>query len=49
MAAIVKRECLLWVKSGHRKGSDECPLYPQKADIADAMRNVRFVPNADIR
>jgi len=23
-------QCPLWVKSGHRNGSAECPLYPQK-------------------
>jgi hypothetical protein len=42
-------ERLLWVISGPFVMSDRCPLYPPKADIADAMRNVRFVPQADVR
>src|SRR5262249_27485845 len=29
--SIVK--CPLWVKSRHRKGSTECPLYPQKRTL----------------
>ena len=27
--APLKRECPLWVKSGHVQCSDPCPLYPQ--------------------
>jgi hypothetical protein len=27
-------ECPLWVISGHRSAPDQCPLYPQKADIS---------------
>ena len=29
-AAILSRSCPLWVKSGHGRMSDRCPLYPQK-------------------
>src|SRR5215467_6620114 len=25
-----KTSCLLWVSSGHRAGTEDCPLYPQK-------------------
>jgi hypothetical protein len=32
-AAIVKRECPLWVKSGHGQMSDRCPLYSQKRTL----------------
>jgi hypothetical protein len=38
----------LWVRNGHRGTSDQCPLYPQKADIAQHGWDVRFVPKADI-
>ena len=29
-AAILSRSCPLWVKSGHQRCRDRCPLYPQK-------------------
>jgi hypothetical protein len=29
-AAILSRSCPLWVKSGHRGVSNQCPLYPQE-------------------
>jgi hypothetical protein len=32
-AAILSRPCPLWVKSGHRNGSAECPLYPRKRTL----------------
>src|SRR6516164_2653915 len=28
-AAILSRSCPLWVKSGHRRTSNQCPLYPK--------------------
>ena len=45
---LASSQCPLWVKSGHRKTLNPCPLYPQIADIGTQSRNVRFVPNADI-
>ena len=45
---LARSQCPLWVKSGHQRMSTGCLLYPAKADIDDAMRNVRFVPKADI-
>ena len=30
-------QCPLWVKSRHRKGSAECPLYPQKRTSAECV------------
>jgi hypothetical protein len=36
--------CPLWVKSRHRRASNQCPLYPQKADINGNIFDVRFVP-----
>src|SRR5215831_11241548 len=36
-AAIVKRECPLWVKSRHRGTSDQCPLYPQKRTLIERV------------
>src|SRR5262249_5296741 len=47
-AAIRSRSCPLWVKSGHRNGSVECPLYPQKRTWVEVLSDVRFVPIADI-
>ena len=41
-------ECPLWVKSGHRSTSAQCPLLPPKADIHQRDWHVRFVPKADI-
>jgi len=38
-AAIVKRQCPLWVKSRHRSTSNQCPLYPQKRTSAQAALN----------
>jgi len=32
-AAILSHPYPLWVKSRHRKGSAECPLYPQKRTL----------------
>ena len=32
-AAIVQRECPLWVISGHCAVSGRCPLYPQKRTL----------------
>jgi len=29
----LNRECPLWVKSGHRRKSGQCPLYPQKQTL----------------
>ena len=37
-AAIPSRSCPLWVISGHRKGSAECPLYPQKRTLIERVR-----------
>jgi hypothetical protein len=37
-----------WVISGHRSASEQCLLYPQKADIPQRRHDVRFVPKADI-
>src|SRR5262249_2107098 len=42
------RECPLWVKSGHWGTSEQCPLYPPKADIGRRASDVRQVPKADI-
>ena len=36
-AAIWSRECPLWVKSRHRRGSAECPLYPQKQTLIERV------------
>src|SRR5215471_14146106 len=30
LSGLERCPCPLWVKSRHRKGSAECPLYPQK-------------------
>ena len=30
-------QCLLWVKSGHRSTSIQCPLYPQKQTFIGAI------------
>jgi len=35
-AAILSRECLLWVNNGNRDKLKECPLYPQKQTLIDA-------------
>ena len=32
-AAIPSVRCPLWVKSGHRGTSNQCPLYPQKRTL----------------
>src|SRR6516225_6238626 len=32
-AWLLRTECLLWVKSGHRGWLMECPLYPQKRTL----------------
>src|SRR6516225_8723222 len=45
-ATLLSCQCPLWVKSGHWCASMMSAL-PPKADINDAMRNVRFVPKAD--
>src|SRR5215469_6981212 len=34
-AAILICECPLWVISGHRSSSNQCPLLPPKAHIAE--------------
>jgi hypothetical protein len=47
-AAILTGSCPLWVISRHQGISDQCPLYPQKADIVHDGGNVRFVPKADV-
>jgi hypothetical protein len=47
-AAILRTECPLWVKSGHGTVSGPMSAIHPKADIADAMRDVRFVPKAGI-
>ena len=36
-AAILSRQCPLWVKSRHRKESAECPLYPRKRTSIEAL------------
>ena len=35
--AIFRRRCPLWVKSGHRSTSAQCPLYPQKRTSLSAI------------
>jgi hypothetical protein len=40
-------QCPLWVKSGHHKTFNPCPLYPPKAGIHRRERHVRFVAKAD--
>src|SRR5262245_22189956 len=47
-------QCPLWVISRHLQCNGPCLLYPQKADMCVAARNVRFGyvcygPKADIR
>jgi hypothetical protein len=37
-AAILSRECLLWVNNGHCAVSGRCPLYPQKRTFDHAIR-----------
>ena len=32
-AAILSRECLLWVRSGHAALKFRCPLYPRKRTL----------------
>ena len=32
--------CPLWVKSGHRRTSNQCPLYPQKRTLETTLRYV---------
>ena len=36
-AAILSRECPLWVKSRHRNSSVGCPLYPRKRTSVDSV------------
>ena len=36
------RRCPLWVKSGHRNGLAECPLYPQKRTHAPSKSDLLF-------
>src|SRR6516162_4641020 len=36
MAFPASGRCLLWVKSEHRNGSAECPLYPRKRTLLSA-------------
>src|SRR5262249_49773992 len=31
------RRCPLWVKSGHRSTSNQCPLYPQEQTLMDGI------------
>ena len=38
----------LWVNSGHCATSDQCLLYPPKADMDRRISNVRYVPKADM-
>jgi hypothetical protein len=47
-AAKSARSYPLGVKSGHSLTCDQCPLYPQKADMDQHDRDVCFVPKADI-
>ena len=35
------------VISGHLQCNDSCPLYPPKADMCSATRDVRYGPEAD--
>jgi hypothetical protein len=37
-ASTLRRQCPLWVKSGHRVKSDQCPLYSQKRTSFTAAR-----------
>src|SRR5215471_12010337 len=39
VATILRTECPLWVKSGHRGTSNQCLLYPQKPDVGTQSRN----------
>src|SRR5262249_37640840 len=41
-------ECPLWVRSGHHKTLDRCPLYPRKRTSVERDCHVRFVPEADM-
>jgi len=36
-AAILRRSCPLWVKSGHRGTSGQCLLYPQKRTLVERV------------
>src|SRR5215469_9908953 len=47
-AAIRNRLCPLWVKSGHRSTSAQCPLYPQKRTSLSVTGMSRFVPKAEV-
>jgi uncharacterized protein (DUF779 family) len=42
-------QCPLWVISGYLHCNGSCPLYPPKADMCGATRDVCFGPIADIR
>ena len=37
--------CLLWVRSGHRSTSAQCPLYPRKRTFAHSWRQTRWSPD----
>ena len=43
-AWLLRTECLLWVKSGHRGWLMECPLYPQKRtlELSRVMSNREY-------
>src|SRR5262249_3414997 len=41
IGAILRGQCPLWVKSGHRGISNQCPLYPQKRTLIE--HRPRFV------
>src|SRR6476620_10874630 len=41
-------QCPLWVISGYLHCNGSCPLYPPKADMCCATRDVCFGPIADI-
>jgi len=44
---LLRGRCPLWVKSRHRKGSAECPLYPQKRTFANTIGVSTVCPQAD--
>src|SRR5215472_12732432 len=37
IAAVMRRECPLWVKSRHQGLSARCPLYPRKQTLIDGV------------
>jgi hypothetical protein len=41
-------QCPLWVKSGKARLEHLLPAIPPKADLARSLRDVGFVPNAEL-